>query len=242
MTLNCLIVDDEPLARQQIEAYVQRVSFLKLAGIARNPISAKEILDTVPIDLIFLDIKMPHMDGIEFIRQNNIFQQVIFITAFPEYAIDGFELEVTDYLMKPVTFERFSKAVEKARMKLKGSKTIKSVEYQPDFIYVKHNHRFEKVCIADILYIESMLNYINIITVKEKYIVYSSLKQFEESLPANKLIRIHKSYMVAIDAITAIEQRYLLIGNVKLPVSRTNKNSVMKVALTNKLNLTRRIN
>ena len=152
MTLSCLIVDDEPLARQQMEAYVHRIPFLKMAGIARNAFSAKAILDTVPVDLILLDIKMPHMSGIEFIKQSNIFQQVIFITAFPEYAIDGFELEVTDYLMKPVTFERFSKAVEKARIKLKGSETIKSVENQPDFIYVKHNHRFEKVVIADILY------------------------------------------------------------------------------------------
>jgi DNA-binding LytR/AlgR family response regulator len=178
---------------------------------------------------------MPHMSGIEFIRQSNIFQQVIFITAFPEYAIEGFELEVTDYLMKPVTFERFFKAVEKARIKVKGSEMIKSAENQPDFIYVKHNHRFEKVVIADMLYIESMLNYINIITEKGKYTVYSSLKQIEESLPANKLIKIRKSYLVAINAITTIEQQYLLVSNFKLPVSRTNRNSVMKYALINKL-------
>ncbi|MBE9463833.1 LytR/AlgR family response regulator transcription factor [Dyadobacter subterraneus] len=234
MILNCLIVDDEPLARQQIEAYVQRIPFLKLAGTARNPLSAKAILDTVPIDLILLDIKMPHMSGIEFIKQSNIFQQVIFVTAFPEYAIEGFELEVTDYLMKPVTFERFSKAIDKARIKLRGSEAIKSIDFQPDFIYVKHNHRFEKVFIADILYIEAMLNYVNIITKRAKYTVYSSLKQIEKSLPPHKLLKIHKSYMVAIDAITAIEQQYLLIGNIKLPVSRTNKNSVMKVAQRDK--------
>jgi DNA-binding LytR/AlgR family response regulator len=237
MTLNCLIVDDEPLARQQIEAYVHRVPFLKLAGLARNPVAAKEILNTVPVDLIFLDIKMSHMSGIEFIRQNHIFQQIIFITAFPEYAIEGFELEVTDYLMKPVAFERFLKAVEKARIKLKGSETIKTIAYQPDFLYVKHKQRFEKVFIADILYIESMLNYINIITIKGKYTVYSSMKQIERSLPANKFIRIHKSYLVVINEITAIEPQNLFVGEYKLPVSRSNRNAVIQAALNTGLKI-----
>jgi len=231
MTLNCLIVDDEPLARQQIEAYVCRVPFLKLAGIARNPVAAKGILDTIPIDLIFLDIKMPQMSGIEFIRQGHIFQQVIFITAFPEYAVEGFELEVTDYLMKPVTFERFLKAAEKAHLKIKGSETVKTIDDKPEFIYVKHNQRFEKVVIADILYIESMLNYINIVTRKSKYTIYSSLKQIEKSLPDDKFIRIHKSYIVAIHGITAIESHHLFISDYRLPVSRSNRSLVIKTAI-----------
>ena len=230
MTLNCLIVDDEPLARQQIEAYVHRVPFLKLAGVARNTVAAKEILDAVPVDLIFLDIKMPGMSGIEFMKQSNIFQQVVFITAFPEYAIEGFELEVTDYLMKPVTFERFLKAAEKAHIKLKGSESIKAVDHQPDFIYVKHNQRYEKLCIADILYVESMLNYVHIITANGKYTIYSSLKQMETSLHLNKFLKIHKSYLVNINAITAIGKTNLVIGPYELPVSRSNRISIIKAA------------
>ena len=152
--LNCLIVDDEPLARQQIEAYVGRVPFLKLIASVRNPAIAKEVLHTELIDLIFLDIQMPQTSGIDFLKNNDIFQQIIFITAFPEYALDGFELEATDYLMKPVTYERFLKACEKALVKVSGSETIKQNKEHPEFLYVKCNQRFEKVWIDDILFIE----------------------------------------------------------------------------------------
>lgn len=229
MILNCLIVDDEPLARQQIETYINRVPFLKLAGLARNATTARGILDSTPIDLIFLDIKMPQMSGIEFLRQNHIFQQIIFITAYPEYAIEGFELEVTDYLMKPVPFDRFVKAAEKALAKVSGFETIKAVDHQSDFIYIKHKQRYEKVPVADLLYVESMLNYVNIITIKGKFTVYSSLKKIETGFPANKLIRIHKSYLVSVDAITTIEQRYLFVGELKLPISRSNRKKVAEL-------------
>lgn len=231
MTLNCLIVDDEPLARQQIAAYIGRIPFLKVAGLARNPAMAKGILDSTPVDLIFLDIKMPQISGIEFLRQNNIFQQVIFITAFPEYAVEGFELEVTDYLMKPLSFERFLKAAEKALAKVKGTETIKVISPKSEFIYVKVNQRFEKILTADVLFVESMLNYVNITTGKGKFTIYSSLKKIEDSFPKNKLVRIHKSYLVAIDAITAIEQRHLFVGEFKLPISRANRSSVMSLCM-----------
>lgn len=229
--LNCLIVDDEPLARKQIEAYVSRVPFLKLIGSVRKPSIAKGILENELVDLIFLDIRMPQISGIDFLKNNDIFQQVIFITAFPEYAIEGFELEVTDYLMKPVTFERFLKASEKALAKVSGSQTIKSINKLPEFLYVKCNQRFEKIWIDDILFIESMLNYIIIITKINKHIVYSSLKAFDENFLRQKFLRIHKSYLIAINHIDAIENNQVHIQGFKLPVSRSKKHAVLQIAL-----------
>ncbi|HZY37362.1 MAG TPA: LytTR family DNA-binding domain-containing protein [Mucilaginibacter sp.] len=229
MILNCLIVDDEPLARQQIESYVGRVPFLNLVGSVRNPVIANEVLKDQPVDLIYLDIKMPQMSGIDFLRSNNIFQQVIFITAFPEYAIEGFELEVTDYLAKPVTFERFLKASGKALAKVSGSKTIKSISDRRDFLYVKCNQRFQKIGIDDILFIESMLNYVNIFTPKNKYTVYSSLKAIEDSLPQGSFLRIHKSYLVAVKHIITIDQNQVHVGDHSLPISRSNKKTVLKL-------------
>ena len=235
--LNCLIIDDEPLARKQIESYVDRVPFLKLVGSARNPVAAKELLNTEPVDLIFLDIKMPQLNGINFLRNHPVFQQVIFITAFPQYAIHGFELEVTDYLTKPVTFERFLKGAQKALAKVSGSQTIKSISDQPDFLYVKCNQRYEKIWIDDVLYVEAMLNYINIITKKKKYTVYSSLKNAESSLPQNRFLKVHKSYLVALNHITAIESHQVLVAEHKLPLSRSNRQAVLQAALNRGLNL-----
>ncbi len=226
--LNCLIVDDEPLARKQIEAYVERVPFLTLVGTARNPMLAKEVLEAEMVDLIFLDIQMPHMSGIDFLKNNDIFQQIVVITAYPEYALDGFDLEVTDYLMKPVAFERFLKASNKALAKVSGSSMIKSISDKPDFLYIKCNQRYEKVWLADILYIESMLNYINIITKQRKFTVYSSLKAIESSLPPDQFIRIHKSYMVAIHHVNSIDGRHLQVMGHQLPVSRSNKQAVLQ--------------
>ena len=228
--LNCLIVDDEPLARRQIETYVSKVPTLKLVGSVRNPAIAGEVLKAEPVDLIFLDIKMPQMSGIDFLKNHDIFQQVIFITAYPEYAIEGFDLEVTDYLVKPVTFERFLKATEKAFAKVGGTETIKTIGKQPDYIYVKCNQRFEKVRIDDVLFVESMLNYIHLITANRKYTVYSSLKAVEASLPRDRFLRIHKSYLVAIQHIKAIENYQIHLEHHTLPVSRSHKQAVLEVA------------
>ncbi|QHS57449.1 response regulator transcription factor [Mucilaginibacter sp. 14171R-50] len=230
--LNCLIVDDEPLARRQIESYVSRIPFLKLVGSVRNTAAAMQVLHSDPVDLIFLDIKMPGITGIDFLKNNDVFQQVIFITAFPEYAIEGFELEVTDYLMKPVTFGRFLKACEKAFDRVGGSDTIRSIQARPGFLYVKCNQRFQKILVNDILFIEAMLNYVTIVTTSGKYIVYSSLKAIWGSLPPQQFIRIHKSYLAGVAHITAISSGHVHIREHALPVSRANKQAVVKMALT----------
>ena len=229
--LNCLIIDDEPLARAHIASYVGRVDYLRLVGSARNPVVGKRILDCEAVDVIFLDVKMPHMSGIELVKNNDIFQQVIVITAYPEYAVDGFEIEATDYLMKPVTFERFLKAVEKAKARIGGSEHVRILPYQPDFIYVKHNLRYHKVILADILYIESMLNYIRIVTASAVYIVYSSLKSMATNLPGDQFIRTHKSYLVALSRISSLSLTHVSVGGYQLPVSRAHRQQLKKLVL-----------
>jgi DNA-binding LytR/AlgR family response regulator len=230
MILNCLVIDDEPLARMHIENYIARVPWLKLCGSARNASIAQNMLNNEAIDLIFLDIKMPQTSGIEFLRQAKLFQQIIMVTAYPEFAIEGFELEVTDYLMKPVTFERFLKAVEKARAKVTGVDSIRAIKHEPGFFYIKTNQRYEKLSCDDILYIESMLNYIHIFTTKGKFTVYSSMKNAEAILPKDQFVRIHKSYIVSIAKINTIEAKQICINNCKLPISRGNRSSIIEAA------------
>lgn len=224
--LNCIIVEDEPLVRRQIEEYVGKIPFLHLVGTARNPVIAKAILQTEVVDLVFLDIKMPQMSGIEFLQQHDIFQQVIFITAYPEYALQGFELEATDYLMKPVTFERFSRACEKAKAKISGSLTVKYNRDHPDYLYVRCDNSLEKIALVDILFVESMLNYVQIVTTKRKYTVYSSLKAINERLPKNSFSRIHKSYIVALNHINTVSQSQVQVAGHVLPISRRNQQAL----------------
>lgn len=229
--LNCLVVDDEPLARRQVESYIARMPFLKLGGSVRNPEAAAAVLQSEAVDLIFLDIRMPRISGIDFLKQNEIFQQVILISAYPEYAVEGFELEVTDYLVKPVSFERFRKACQKALARVGGTQNIRSVSGQGDFLYVRCNQRFEKIQTAEILYIESMLNYVHIVTSARKYTVYSSLKGVESSLPAGQFIRIHKSCIAAVAHIDAIDSTTVIIQGHELPLSRRNRQEVMQLAV-----------
>ncbi|MFB6455530.1 LytR/AlgR family response regulator transcription factor [Chitinophaga sp. Hz27] len=224
--LNCIIVDDEPLVRRQIESYIEKIPFLNLVGTARNPVVAQAILNTEAVDLIFLDIKMPQMSGIELLQQYDIFQQVIFITAYPDYALQGFELDVTDYLMKPVTFERFLKACEKANAKMSGSSTLKMNREQPDALYVRSNHRLEKILLSDILFIEAMLNYVHVVTTTQKYTVYSSLKAIEDTLPQSNFLRVHKSYIVALNQINTVEASQLRIAGHVIPISRRSQSTL----------------
>ncbi len=230
MILNCLVIDDEPLARMHIENYIARLPFLKLSGSARNASIAQNIIENEAIDLIFLDIKMPQTSGLQFLRQANLFQQVILVTAYPEFALDGFELDVADYLMKPVIYERFLKAAEKVYARISGFDHIRKIKHEPDFCYVKTNQRYEKIAFEDILYVASMLNYIHIITKTAKFTVYSSLKNAEAILPKDMFVRIHKSYLAAITKINTIDAQHIRINEHKLPLSRGNRQNVVDAA------------
>jgi DNA-binding LytR/AlgR family response regulator len=228
--LGCLVVDDEPLARRQLESYIERVPYLKLMGSARNATIASDMLCSLPIELIFLDIRMPGVNGIEFLKQSQLIQQVIIISAFPDYALEGFELEVTDYIMKPVSFERFSKACDKALARSEGI-GLPAHMLQNKFLYVKSGHRLTKVIIADILYVKSMLNYVILVTVKERFIMYSSLKAMELLLPEEQFTKIHKSYLVAISVIELIDKNQVKIADEFLPVSRVNRARVLRLIM-----------
>ncbi len=145
ITLKCLVVDDEPLARIQIERYIEQVPYLECVGAVRNAVSCKQLMETVPVDLLFLDIAMPGLSGLEFLRGNHLLQQVIIITAYPAHAIEGFELDVTDYLVKPVTPERFTRAAEKAYTRISGNNVLRYNTNKPGFFYAKCNKTYQKI-------------------------------------------------------------------------------------------------
>jgi len=229
--LRVLIVDDEPLARQQLEAYVSRLPFLQLAGVARNTVAATGILNSTPVDLILLDIQMPQMSGIELLKSQEVIQQVILVTAFPQYAIEGFELAVTDYLLKPVTFERFTRACERALANVSGQAAISLLKQQPGYLYVKYDQRLKKIRIADILFIEAMANYVHIILGDQKYTIYSSLKALEAQLPAGTFILTHRSYLAAVSHIDSLGQTEVIIGEHRLPLSRSQRKIVKSLIL-----------
>jgi two-component system LytT family response regulator len=232
--INCVIIDDEPLARDGLANYVREVSFLNLSGIGENPLELLPLIDRQAADLVFLDIQMPKMNGIEFLKILHKPPMVIITTAYPSYALDGFQLNVLDYLLKPITFERFFKAAAKARdyHQLLTGNPAASVE---DYFFIKCGGKFEKISFDDILYIEGMQNYVTIYTSKGKYITMLSFKSLEEKLPAPGFIRVHKSFMAAIAKIDSIEPVELTIAGNRIPISRGYRDMVMERVLAKKL-------
>ncbi|HMG13885.1 MAG TPA: LytTR family DNA-binding domain-containing protein [Saprospiraceae bacterium] len=229
MKLKCLIVDDEPIARKIIEEFISDIDFLELTGIAENPLKAASLMNINEIDLVFMDIQMPKMNGIAFLKSFKNLPLVIMTTAYTEYALESFELDVLDYLVKPIGFERFLKAVNKAHefYILKSKKKTTSTQ---DFFFLKTGQKIEKVILKDVLYIEGLSNYVIVHTITKKYVSYLTSKSVEEQLPGNDFIRIHKSYLVAVKSIALLEGNEVkLINDVKLPISRHYKEEVMKM-------------
>jgi two-component system LytT family response regulator len=240
MDINCVIVDDEPLAREGLASYVREVGFLKLAGTCENPLELMKLLDRQPADLIFLDIQMPKMNGIEFLKIMQKPPMVVITTAYPTYALESFQLDVLDYLLKPITFERFFKAASKARdyhrlLNKPSSPDIDKPGKHDDYFFIKCGSKYEKIPLDEILYIEGMQNYINIFTVKGKYVTMLSLKNLEENLAGKAFIRVHKSYIVAIGKIDGIEGNEIFIQASKIPISRNYREQVISQVVTNRL-------
>lgn len=243
--INCVIVDDEPLAREGLSSYVREVDFLHLAATCENPLQLLDLLDHTPVDLIFLDIQMPKMNGLDFLKLAQKTPMVIITTAFPSYALEGFQLDVLDYLLKPITFERFFKAARKARdyhrllMKPATGEQNKAeqnkTEKQEDYFFIKCGSKYEKIPLEDILYVEGMQNYVNIYTTKGKYLTILSLKSLEENLSGQSFIRVHKSYIVSIGKIDSIEGNEICIQSSKIPISRNYREKVMDQVITNRL-------
>ena len=232
--INCVIIDDEPLAREGLANYVREVDFLNLGGIGENPLDLLHLIDQQTVDLIFLDIQMPKMNGIEFLKIMQKPPMVVITTAYPSYALEGFQLNVLDYLLKPITFERFFKAAAKARdyHKLLNGDHAKQNE---DYFFIKCGNKYEKIPFEDILYVEGMQNYVNIYTNKGKFVTMLSLKGLEENLNERSFIRVHKSYIVAVNKINGIEGNEIFIQSNRIPISRNYRQEVLEKVLSKRL-------
>lgn len=238
-TIKCLAIDDEYLALNIIKRYVAKVPFLELTDSSKSALSAIEILAANEIDLLFLDIQMPDISGLEFLKTLKNPPLVILTTAYQEYALSGYENDVIDYLLKPIRFERFLKAVNKAREQLELRKSVPQQINIPlpknhkEFCFIKSGYKSEKVFYKDILYIEGQKEYIYIHTKEKKYVKLQSMSSFMTELPDDEFIRIHKSYIVAANNIVAIYGNTVEIGQISLPVGRNYKDLVQKLITPN---------
>ena len=236
--LKCVVVDDEPLARECMVNYINVTDFLHLDGTANNPLALARLLETQEVDLIFLDIQMPVMNGIDFLKVVQNPPMVIIVTAFPTFALEGFQLDVLDYLVKPITFNRFFKAVSKA--KDYHQLCVQSAAARPssknsvaDYFFVKCEYKYERIYLDDIHYIQGLQNYVTIYTSQGKYVTLLSLKDVEANLSSTAFIRVHKSYIVAIAKIEALENNEIMVRAARIPIGRNYRAEVISRVVTN---------
>ena len=222
---SCIIIEDEPLALKRTKDFVDKIPFLILNDTFDNAINGLFYLRSNKVDLLFLDINMDELSGIELLESSKLDSQVIITTAYQEYALKGYELHITDYLLKPFTFNRFLQAVNKAQENL----SQRSTEKQLDFIFVKTENRLEKIMINDILYIEGMRDYLRIHTSTKKIMTLQSFNELEQLIPAHLVCRVHKSYMVAVNKIESIERSRIKIADQIIPVSETYKEAFLQL-------------
>jgi len=221
----CIIIEDEPLALDKTKDFVNKVPFLQLSETFDNALTGLAYLNSHKVDILFLDINMDELSGIELLESSNISSQVIITTAYQDYALKGYELQITDYLLKPFTFNRFLQAVNKAQENI----IHHTLEVQPEFIFVKTEHRLEKIMLNDIIYIEGMRDYLRIHTVNKKIMTLQNFVELEKLIPATIICRVHKSYMVALNKIDSIERNRIKIGNEMIPVSETYKETFLQI-------------
>lgn len=219
MKISCIIVEDEPLALERAQGYVQKLPFLYLSATFDNAMEALSFLKRNPVDLVFLDIHLGDISGIQLLETGTIKSQVILTTAYYEYALKGFDLKVTDYLLKPYTFERFVQAVDRVQNLLTKSETPAA----KPFIFVKTEYRLEKVLLDDLLFIEGKGDYLQIHTPSKKIMTLQTFAEFEQTLPPNVVCRVHKSYMVAVAKIDSIEKDRIRIREALIPISESYK-------------------
>lgn len=231
MKLKCIITDDEPIARKGLQSYVERINFLELVGVCEDAIQLNNQLKSQQADLLFLDIEMPYMTGIELLNSLSNPPKVIITSAYAEYAIKGYDLEVSDYLLKPISFDRFLKAVNKVYDQLISSQT----PVVQDYLFVKTSLKLEKIRFNDMRFIEGVENYVAIYTSDGKIITHTTLRTILQKLPPERFVQVHKSYLVNIDKIDSIEGNLLGIGKNKIPLSRTYKETALEIILKNKL-------
>lgn len=225
MKINCIIVEDEPLALDRMTGYVLKLPYLNLLSTFDNGIDALVFLKSNTVDLVFLDINMGEFSGIQLLETSMVKAQIIITTAYTEYALKGFDLHVTDYLLKPFTFERFVLAVDRVQANLSKGETT------PDknFIFIKTEYRLEKLLLSEILYIEGMRDYRSIFTTNKRIMTLKPFKELELEIPSNQICRVHKSFMVALDKIDSVERDRIRIKDIIIPISETYKKSFFEL-------------
>lgn len=239
--ITCIVIDDEPLARAGLKEYIADIDFLSLAGEFSNPLAASSCLSAADVDLIFLDIQMPKISGIEFMKSLPQPPAVIFTTAYPQYALESFDVNALDYLVKPVSFDRFLKACFKAKayceMKNNAGKIVPAAatgEQTEAYFFIKADNKIVKIALDGILFVEAMQNYVTIQTTEKKYISYLTIKSVEDFLPADRFIKVHKSFIVAAARVDSIDGNEICIGKHRLPMSRSLKEEVTQKLLSGK--------
>ena len=236
--IKCVVVDDEPLARECIVNYIHEIDFLTCVGNFSTVLELNASVNLDDIDVLFLDIQMPVMNGLDFLKMTKNPPMTILTTAFPNYAIEGFELNVLDYLLKPIAFNRFFAAVTKAKKQYTLQQSSTDVSYlneEQECFFIKCDGKYEKIYVDDILFVQAMQNYVIIQTTERKYITLLFLKNVIEKLDASAFVRVHKSYVVAISKIDAMESHEIQIRDHKIPLSRNYKKEVMPLIIGNKL-------
>jgi len=225
--INCIIVDDEPLARQLLTTYIGQLPYLNCMAVCQSAVEAFAVLHQQKVDVIFLDIEMPGITGINFLRSLKAAPKVIFTTAYPNYAVDAFEIEAVDYLLKPITFERFVKAVQK--LSANGGEPAGKNSVEPNtHIFLKVDRRLVKANFTDIIYIEAYGDYLKVHTPKRTYITYMTLGKIEQLLPSSNFIRIHRSTVINKSFIKFIEGNFVCVNDINLSIGLTYRDSLLE--------------
>lgn len=231
MNIKCIITDDEPVARQGLRSYVEKVDFLILTGVCEDAIQLNTLLKTEQPDLLFLDIEMPYLSGLDLLATLTNPPKVIITSAYEQYALKGYELDVTDYLLKPISFERFLKAVNKVHDLLQ-KETPAEVK---DFFFVKSDKQMKKVFFKDILFVEGLENYISIYTPAEKILVHSTMKNIINYLPGDSFIQTHRSYIINVNHVNLVEGNVLNVAGHEIPIARNYREAVFASIIKNPL-------
>jgi DNA-binding LytR/AlgR family response regulator len=224
---SCLVVEDEPLAQNVLKKYIGDHPFLELTGICQDAQEAQQVLLRQTVQLIFLDINLPRLSGINFLKTLSHPPLVIFTTAYPEFAAQGFEMDAVDYLLKPFSYERFLKAVNKALEKLSIKENISlSADSIADFIFLKADKKVYKVNLADILYLEANDDYVKVVVDQNQFLVNDTLKNLQNELPSSQFIRVHKSYIIAKNKIVFFEGNYVKVANKDIPIGMSYREEI----------------
>ncbi|MBX7204978.1 MAG: LytTR family DNA-binding domain-containing protein [Bacteroidia bacterium] len=235
MKLKCLIVDDEPLALDVLENFIKRIPDLELVGRCENAMQAIQTLKEKQVDLLFTDIEMPEFNGIELVKSLNTKPLIIFTTAHPEYAVQGYELDIVDYLLKPIAFDRFVKSVNKAGELMNFKKGEPHGKDELDYIFIKSEQKYIKVNFSDILYIEALADYVKVHTPEKRIITLQTMKNLEDKLPSEQFVRVHRSFIIALDKINSISGNVIYMNKDEVPIGKNFREEFFKIIQQNNL-------